>query len=92
VKPIAATLPGISKIVIHENQSYAVIVDTPPATPDMPNPIPAYVIVNKETGVWESWTGLLYYAKDMADQFHKQLTRPQNEKVEEAQQQKFSFN
>jgi hypothetical protein len=91
VKPIAATQPGISKIYIHENQSYAVIVDTPPATPDMPNPIPAYVVVNKETGVWESWTGLLYYAKDMADQFHKQLTRPVKEE-EQTVQQKFTFN
>lgn len=56
------------------------VVGLPPPTPDMPKPIKAYLIVNKETGIWESWHGILAYAKQNADLFDAMLTgkKPKN--------------
>jgi hypothetical protein len=70
------------------------VVGLPPATTDMPKPIDAYLIVNKETGVTESWHGILFYAKQNADLFNDLLIGKQPEDPWSAGEQKpsASFN
>jgi hypothetical protein len=79
---------------VHENQNYMVVVGIPPSTPDMPNPINAYLIVNKETGVTESWHGILFYATQNADLFNDMLVNPPKKEdgKQESKKPGFSFN
>lgn len=57
------------------------MIGIPPVTQDMPNPIDAYLIVNKETGVIESWHSILFYAKQTADHLHSMLIDPPGKKA-----------
>lgn len=84
------TLPGMSDS-IYENTTYKVLVGMPPVTPEMPNPLPCYLIINKETGVTESWHGILAYAKQNADLFHEML-HPKQKDADVVRKEPFSFN
>jgi hypothetical protein len=79
--------------LVYQNENYKLIVGVPPATPQDPEPTVGYLIVNKETGVLESWHSILFYAKQNADMFNKLLLTPEKEikQIEEGQT-KFSFN
>lgn len=79
--------------VVHENDNYIVAVGLPPITPDMPQPLFGYLIVNKETGVTESWHGVLFYAKQNADLFNDLLVSPPKKEEQRAAEKKtYSFN
>ena len=83
------------KPVVYENKNYALVVGLAPPTVSMPTPIDAYLVFNKETGVMESWQGVLFYAKQEADLFNDLLENPprqKEEKEELVEQKKFSFN
>jgi hypothetical protein len=84
------TIPSGKSDIIYENKNYKLVVGVPPGTSEIPNPIPCYLIVNKETNVTESWGGILFYTKQTADQFNDLLETPPAE-LKDAQQEKGSF-
>lgn len=79
---------------VYENEHYEVVVGIPPSTPDMPNPITAYLVINKETGVTESWHSVLFYVKQNADLFNDMLVNPPKKEDDKqaGEQRKYSFN
>lgn len=71
---------------IHENAFYQVVVGIPPKTTDFPEPIEAYLVKNKQTGVIEYFHSVLFYAKQQADYFADLLAGKYDKEVEEAKE------
>lgn len=59
--------------VIYENASYKIVVGLPPKTVEFPEPFEVYLVINKDTGVLETFHQVLPYAKNWADQFDAYL-------------------
>lgn len=68
--------------MVYENKNYVVVVGMPPKTPDFPEPVDAYLVFNKETGVMEYFHSILYYVKQHADHLSDLLEGKFNEEAD----------